>query len=80
MQNDGVCSLCNSKDESHQHLFFDCPFSTVVWHSLVAKNRVQGLSNNLGETLNWYCSNVTGIGLTSTTLKCTFATTVYGLW
>lgn len=80
MQLDGICSLCNSEDESYHHLFFDCSFSTVVWQTLVTKNRVHRMSNKLGEVLCWCCSNVSGKGLSCPALKCTLAATVYGLW
>ncbi|KAL9840458.1 putative reverse transcriptase zinc-binding domain-containing protein [Arabidopsis thaliana] len=26
-----VCVLCNSGDESREHLFFNCPYSSAVW-------------------------------------------------
>lgn len=80
MQLDGVCSLCNSENESYHHPFFDCSFSTVVWQTLVTKNRVHWMSKKLGEVLRWCCSNVSGKGLSCTALKCTLAATVYGLW
>uniref|UniRef100_A0A6N2KQ62 Reverse transcriptase zinc-binding domain-containing protein n=1 Tax=Salix viminalis TaxID=40686 RepID=A0A6N2KQ62_SALVM len=27
----GTCSLCNSQIETHDHLFFDCTYSRLVW-------------------------------------------------
>lgn len=32
---DPRCVLCGINDESHNHLFFDCEFSSVVWKSVV---------------------------------------------
>ncbi|GJZ58864.1 putative RNA-directed DNA polymerase [Tanacetum coccineum] len=29
-----VCALCDLQQDSHEHLFFDCPFSKTVWDSM----------------------------------------------
>ena len=31
LQVPATCILCNAADETRQHLFFDCPYSTEVW-------------------------------------------------
>lgn len=32
-----TCVLCSSNIETHRHLFFDCPFSNMVWQSVSLK-------------------------------------------
>ena len=34
LQVDPKCLLCNSRNESRNHLFFDCYFSGIVWRSI----------------------------------------------
>ncbi|CAF2152863.1 unnamed protein product [Brassica napus] len=29
-----TCLLCNSSDESRSHLFFECVYSSQVWHNI----------------------------------------------
>lgn len=37
MSVDLSCVLCGQEEESHNHLFFSCPFSSPIWTSLCAK-------------------------------------------
>ena len=34
------CSLCDLSQETHEHLFFECPFSSGVWKELSRKYEV----------------------------------------
>lgn len=31
LQSDPLCLLCNASNESRNHLYFECPFSTAIW-------------------------------------------------
>ncbi|XP_019058541.1 PREDICTED: uncharacterized protein LOC109116848 [Tarenaya hassleriana] len=31
-----VCVLCNADQETHEHLFFKCPFNNQIWSSMVS--------------------------------------------
>ncbi|KAI8571379.1 hypothetical protein RHMOL_Rhmol01G0115400 [Rhododendron molle] len=77
---DGTCSLCNSAVETHQHLFFECSFSTVVWQHLVNKNMVLDMPSHLVEVLDWYGVQVKGKSLRCMSLTSSLAATIYGLW
>lgn len=35
---EGVCTLCNSQQESRDHLFFECNYASVVWREGVRRN------------------------------------------
>ena len=37
---DSKCGLCQSETESHDHLFFNCPYSSRVWRVLKNKCNV----------------------------------------
>nr|GEZ71698.1 hypothetical protein [Tanacetum cinerariifolium] len=39
------CPLCDDPPDSHDHLFYDCPFSTQVWNELKV---MAGLPNVIG--------------------------------
>ncbi|KAG5523378.1 hypothetical protein RHGRI_035257 [Rhododendron griersonianum] len=77
---DGTCSFCNSAAGTHQHLFFECSFSTVVCQHLVNKNMVLDMPSNLVEVLDWYGVQVKGKSLRCMSLTCSLAAGVYGLW
>ncbi|XP_074266132.1 uncharacterized protein LOC141588598 [Silene latifolia] len=32
--NDGICEICKLEDETHMHLFYQCPFSVSSWQLL----------------------------------------------
>ncbi|KAL9685328.1 hypothetical protein QQ045_022776 [Rhodiola kirilowii] len=35
------CALCGEEDESRDHLFFECRFTAVVWHSVLGFLQIQ---------------------------------------
>ncbi|GFY93985.1 hypothetical protein Acr_09g0004310 [Actinidia rufa] len=37
MGGDPICILCTNDLESHDHIFFNCPFSTEVWGNILSK-------------------------------------------
>lgn len=41
-----ICVLCNQGDESHSHLFFNCPFSRYIWNRCMLKLGLDG--NSIG--------------------------------
>lgn len=78
MKSISCCSLYPD-NESHDHLFFNCSYSTRVWNAII---------NKLNETwsprtwANWIdlLSAVKGKSLRSTTIKLAFTVTVYYIW
>ncbi|XP_074315463.1 uncharacterized protein LOC141651662 [Silene latifolia] len=50
------CVLCKQATESHNHLFFRCPFSSSIWSILLHWMRIPGRTTNLKKELNWIAS------------------------
>ncbi|GKE80612.1 hypothetical protein Tco_1550612 [Tanacetum coccineum] len=44
----GVCSLCEGVPDSHDHLFFECPFASGIW------NRIKGMADLGSSATNVY--------------------------
>ncbi|GJV62569.1 hypothetical protein Tco_1473397 [Tanacetum coccineum] len=44
----GVCSLCEGVLDSHDHLFFECPFASGIW------NRIKGMADLGSSATNVY--------------------------
>ncbi|GJR94679.1 RNA-directed DNA polymerase, eukaryota, reverse transcriptase zinc-binding domain protein, partial [Tanacetum coccineum] len=44
----GVCSLCKGVPNSHDHLFFECPFASGIW------NRIKGMADLGSSAINVY--------------------------
>ncbi|XP_074266069.1 uncharacterized protein LOC141588530 [Silene latifolia] len=47
------CTLCKAANESHQHLFFKCPFATQIWHRLLQWMKLRGRTDSLSRELYW---------------------------
>ncbi|XP_071728519.1 uncharacterized protein [Rutidosis leptorrhynchoides] len=72
-----LCSLCNSCPDSHNHLFFDCPFSNEVWR------KAQQVIKLPFWSFNW--KDFPGIispiaSLNSANAKLMYAATIYYIW
>lgn len=77
---DTSCVLCSNGRESHDHLFFECSYSSVVWSALVSKNGViripLGLNAETDRALKW-CSRFSS---QAPLLKLSFVATIYYIW
>ncbi|KAK9688853.1 hypothetical protein RND81_09G016000 [Saponaria officinalis] len=47
------CSLCKGNGECHRHLFFKCPYSKLVWSSLLNWMRISSHGYDLISELYW---------------------------
>lgn len=72
------CSLCTGS-ESDDHLFFNCPFSTLVWNSILSKLNVDWPAKTWA---SWviFLSSLVGKSLRSTVIKLAFAVYIYHIW
>lgn len=72
------CSLCPN-DESHNHLFFNCPFTSQVWTQLLTRMNVLWPPRTWN---NWIAllATIKGKALKPTLIKLIFTTTVYNIW
>nr|GFA74073.1 hypothetical protein [Tanacetum cinerariifolium] len=47
------CSLCKLVQDSHEHLFFECPFSLKVWNLVVQKAGLHNVPSRLEDIISW---------------------------
>lgn len=72
------CSFCTGS-ESHDHLFFSCPFSTQVWNQTLS---FLDLKWSPRPWDNWvaHISTIKGKNMKSLITKLAFITTIYHIW
>ncbi|XP_074313989.1 uncharacterized protein LOC141649193 [Silene latifolia] len=47
------CILCKAALETHQHLFFQCPYAATAWQSLLLWMKITGRTMDLRKEINW---------------------------
>ncbi|KAI8556145.1 hypothetical protein RHMOL_Rhmol05G0229100 [Rhododendron molle] len=72
--------LCTTFDESHEHLFFGCPFSTSVWQYFLVKNSIHRPCFPLLNEIQWINVHRGGANLQTLLVKLSCAAVVYHLW
>lgn len=77
---EGGCTFCNIGQESHHHLFFQCPLSFSVWSEVWRRSSIDHIPPSLTNIVAWFVQNVKGTGFKSWVLKTVLAATVYTLW
>ncbi|KAG5521374.1 hypothetical protein RHGRI_033815 [Rhododendron griersonianum] len=80
MNVDETCPLCSQANVSHQHLFFDCPFSRSVWLKVWGKlSSAVGLLQLL-DGVEWFTLNVNKDDFQGRATKGSLAATGYAMW
>ena len=74
------CLLCSLQLESHNHLFFYCPYSQQLWHHISLKGDFITPSIPWGHLINWLPSNWKGKSLQIKTKLLCLSITIYYLW
>ncbi|GMP68764.1 hypothetical protein CsSME_00028270 [Camellia sinensis var. sinensis] len=77
MEVDPVCSLCRIVNESHEHLFFSCPFTVRIWAEMVWLNHIARDPLGWSGEIQWDCTAST---LSNAMFKRSLACTLYHLW
>nr|KAJ0221413.1 hypothetical protein LSAT_V11C200101220 [Lactuca sativa] len=74
------CVFCNTQQDSHSHLFFECPYSSSIWD--VVKDRVEIRNNSSGwkELVEDLMILFKGNNISIFIMKIAFAATVYHVW
>ncbi|XP_058219469.1 uncharacterized protein LOC131330020 [Rhododendron vialii] len=72
------CSLCQEK-ESHDHLFFNCPYSQKVWGAIQTKLHVSWSPRSWFDWIS-FPSGVKGKTLKAVLTKLVFTVAVYHIW
>ncbi|XP_058216508.1 uncharacterized protein LOC131327386 [Rhododendron vialii] len=74
------CVLCNSGNvESHNHLFFDCPYSSAIWADMLTKNQVCRYPMQWDDEMIWFNLHSKGNCLRKSVLKLSLSAAVYGI-
>lgn len=50
---DVACSFCKSDDESHDHLFQDCPATRKIWKNCMSKCGITQIESNWLKIMDW---------------------------
>lgn len=72
------CGLCPGS-ESHDHLFFNCPFTNHVWNTIQAKLHVTWPARSWADWVT-HLSSFKGKSLKSVITRLGFTVTVYHIW
>ncbi|XP_071708994.1 uncharacterized protein [Rutidosis leptorrhynchoides] len=75
-----LCSLCSLEPDSHDHLFFNCVYSTQVWF-FVKSNMTSNINSNSWKDFIEFASEFADKkSARSITSKLLFAASVYFIW
>ena len=76
-----TCILCGANEESHNHLFFDCPYSSTVWGSICGKARMHWPIRPWKDLLLWAVATYQSKkNIQHMIARLLLSTTVYFLW
>ncbi|GJW82458.1 reverse transcriptase zinc-binding domain-containing protein [Tanacetum coccineum] len=74
------CSLCDSQMDSHEHLFFECNFSSHVWTLVRKLAGMESVAHILEDIIAWFLPIAAKRTVNSIVGKLLFAATAYYLW
>ncbi|GJW88424.1 RNA-directed DNA polymerase, eukaryota, reverse transcriptase zinc-binding domain protein [Tanacetum coccineum] len=74
------CSLCDLCMDSHEHLFFKCPFSSRIWEALKLKINGADLPNEWDRLVNEMAARFKNRSIKSVVSKIAFGAAVYFIW
>ncbi|PWA89282.1 hypothetical protein CTI12_AA034600 [Artemisia annua] len=74
------CSLCNSVMDNHNHLFFDCDFSSKVWNYFKGLMRFEDAPDNLFTVIDLISTRTMGKSIWSIIQRLVLGAVVYHLW
>ena len=74
------CSLCESVPDSHNHLFFECSFSSQVWSRVCLESGMSSSTISLDNITAWLLSNGRSHSAMSIISKLVFAASAYMIW
>ncbi|KAH0685676.1 hypothetical protein KY284_016229 [Solanum tuberosum] len=78
--NDTLCPLCMEANETHQHLFFTCIYSRMLWQKLLNWPSINTASNGWTKELNWVVEHASSKTIIAEVYKMTSAATIYYIW
>ncbi|GJX79146.1 RNA-directed DNA polymerase, eukaryota, reverse transcriptase zinc-binding domain protein [Tanacetum coccineum] len=75
-----VCALCKGHAESHDHLFFNCPFSQAIWKELKMLMQFQGNANVWGDIIDELADKPNNSIIWSIVRRLCLTGVVYAIW
>ncbi|XP_019234713.1 PREDICTED: uncharacterized protein LOC109215147 [Nicotiana attenuata] len=78
---DHVCNLCNSHNETRNHLFMECPYSTKVWEGVLKWMKVPSFKITQWEQLKkWIIQGAKGKSQRAQVFKMAYTEWVHTIW
>ncbi|GKD97992.1 putative reverse transcriptase domain-containing protein [Tanacetum coccineum] len=74
------CSLCDSLMDSHEHLFFECSFSSKVWLLIRHLAGMESVAPILEDIITWFLPIATKHSFNSIVGKLLFGAAAYYIW
>ncbi|XP_016446187.1 uncharacterized protein LOC107771350 [Nicotiana tabacum] len=75
------CVLCGGDiEETHDHLYFECPYSQSLWTGMLEWLSYQRKVENWEDEVQWLTTNVNNRNPRKTLLGVVFAAVVYHIW
>ncbi|KAJ6412577.1 hypothetical protein OIU84_005593 [Salix udensis] len=76
-----TCVLCGEVEETHDHLFFLCRYSSKIWKSLNARARIHWPNLPWSRLKNWAIGRYRTKGKTKFVIpKLLLASAIYHIW
>ncbi|GAV80303.1 zf-RVT domain-containing protein, partial [Cephalotus follicularis] len=75
-----VCVFHYGEPETHDHLFFQCPYSATVWKEILGLCHIVRPIVPWADEVEWMCTNATGNQFHQTLKKLALAASIYHLW
>nr|XP_016506912.1 PREDICTED: uncharacterized protein LOC107824621 [Nicotiana tabacum] len=77
---DTTCSLCNTEEETIDHLFFKCSFSTQVWAAVLDWQGINRQVMVWDHELEWAERHCKGRSSKAEIYRMTLADNIYYIW
>ncbi|GKA39579.1 hypothetical protein Tco_0732130 [Tanacetum coccineum] len=74
------CLLCKSQQDSHEHLFFECAYSSSVWQNVLNVAGISGVSSQWDDIMLWLLPISKSKTVISIVGRLIVAATSYFLW
>ncbi|MFS7976250.1 hypothetical protein Hanom_Chr10g00890251 [Helianthus anomalus] len=74
------CLLCYENYDSHSHLFFECKFSSQVWHMVRQKVGMDTVQPIWGDIVEWLSARARSKTAANLVTRIAVAATAYVIW
>ncbi|XP_070017114.1 uncharacterized protein LOC142172448 [Nicotiana tabacum] len=77
---DTACALCNSEEETIEHLFFKCSFSAQVWTAMLEWQGIKRQVMTWGQELEWDERECKGKNCKAEVYRIVLPGSIYYIW